>query len=266
MKHALNINLMNYSSELRLSRIRNKSGSDYVSSFNDAFQSALKTDEGTLRTSKEDSLSRGQGREHSSWKFAYSLARHQSLLGGVQNSFLLFVFIFIWVAPLLDAQAIPTASRAGNLQIGTMFDLASSDYTTSTFKGFGFYGTFDFKPHLGVEAEFHQLYDPNATEGIYERTYEIGPRYVMHFGRFSPYAKLMVGRGVFNFPPDPRHPDNGPVANLAYTIWAGGIGVDYKFRPSINVRADYEFQRWNSFPPNGLSPRIFSVGVAYHFH
>ena len=169
-------------------------------------------------------------------------------------------------ASLILAQAKPTASRAGDLQVGATFNLASPDYSTQTFKGFGFYSTFDFRTHIGVEAEFHQLYDPNSAEGIYERTYEIGPRYVMHFGPLAPYGKLMVGRGVFNFPPAPDDPSGGPAANLAFNMWAVGLGADYRLRPSINIRADYEFQQWPSFPPNGLTPRIFSVGVAYHFH
>jgi hypothetical protein len=180
------------------------------------------------------------------------------------------VFGLAWAAAvsaaLLVAQTPPTASRLGNLQIGATFNLASPDYSDQTFKGFGFYSTFDFRRHLGIEAEFHQLNDPNPAEGIYERTYEIGPRYVMHFGPFSPYAKLMVGRGVFNFPPSPSDPSGGPAANLAFNMWAVGFGADYRVRPSFNIRADYELQQWPSFPPNGLAPRVFSVGVAYHFH
>ena len=165
----------------------------------------------------------------------------------------------------LHAQATATASRVGNLQAGATFNLANSDYVPSTLKGFGFYSTFDFKYHFGVEAEFHQLNDPNSAQPIYERTYEVGPRYVMHFGRLAPYAKFMVGRGVFNFPPSPSDPAGGPVANLAYNIWAVGVGADYKLRPSINLRVDYESQRWIGFPPNGLTPEVFGIGVAYHF-
>ncbi len=167
----------------------------------------------------------------------------------------------------LYAQAVPTASRIGDLQAGATFNLGTSDYHgEGTLRGFGFYTSFDFRHHFGVEADFHQLNDPDSQKGIYERTYEVGPRYVMHFGRFAPYTKLMVGRGVFNFPPSPSDPSTGPAANLAYNMWAVGIGADYHLRPSINVRADYEFQRWGSFPPNGLSPGVLSFGVAYHFH
>src|SRR5271168_1660235 len=69
----------------------------------------------------------------------------------------------------LHAQAVPTASSRGDLQIGAMFNLAAPDYRPQKFKGYGFYTTFDFSPHLGIEGEFHQINDPNATEGIYER-------------------------------------------------------------------------------------------------
>ncbi len=164
------------------------------------------------------------------------------------------------------AQARPTASRVGDLQVGAMFNIVSPDYGRNTLRGFGAYATFDFRYHLGLEASFRHSPDPDSSEGIYERTFEIGPRYVLHYGRWSPYAKVMVGRGVFQFPPDPLHPENGPIANLAYNMWAGGVGVDYALHPSINIRADYESQRWMGFPPNGLSPQAFSIGVAYHFH
>jgi opacity protein-like surface antigen len=163
-------------------------------------------------------------------------------------------------------QAAPTADRVGDLQIGAMFNLADTDYRPEKFKGYGFYSTYDFTYHIGIEGEFHQINDPDATEGIYERTYEIGPRYVLHYGRFAPYAKIMYGRGVFNYPRVFGDPKIGPIANLAYNIFAIGGGVDYHVLPGLNARAEYEYQQWLSFAPNGLTPKIFSVGAAYRFH
>jgi len=96
-----------------------------------------------------------------------------------------------------------------------------------------------------------------------QRTYEIGPRYVLRHDRWAPYAKVMYGRGVFNYPPVNGDPKIGPAANLAYNIIAIGGGVDYHVIPTFNVRAEYEYQQWLSFPPNGLTPKIFSIGVAY---
>ena len=38
-----------------------------------------------------------------------------------------------------------------------------------------------------------------------------------------------------------------------------------KILPYLNVRADFEYQTWSSFPPNGLNPKIVTIGVAYHY-
>jgi opacity protein-like surface antigen len=154
------------------------------------------------------------------------------------------------------SQARATASRTGDLQIGLGYTSADSDYTLNRIRGLAFYTDFDFKPNFGVELEFHQLNDPQSTK-VYERTYEVGGRYVRHYNRLNPYIKLMYGRGVFNFPQDQ--------ANLAYNLWAGGGGIDYAVMSRVNVRADFQYQRWLSFPPTGLAPTLFTVGAAYHF-
>jgi hypothetical protein len=168
----------------------------------------------------------------------------------------------------LHGQAIPTASSNGDLQIGAMFNLANTDYRPNKFKGYGFYTTFDFRYHLGIEGEFHQVNDPDPKDGVYERTYEIGPRYVLHHGRYHPYAKLLYGRGVFNYPLmlDPVTNTLTKTANLAYNIGAIGAGLDYRILPGLNARVDYEYQKWLSFPPSGLTPQILSFGAAYRFH
>ena len=139
-----------------------------------------------------------------------------------------------------------------------MFNLADTDYRPQKFKGYGFYSTYDFKYHVGIEGEFHQINDPDAREGIYERCYEIGPRYVLHYGRFATHAKIMYGRGVFNYPPVLGDPKLGPIANLAYNIFAIGAGVDYHVLPGLNVRAEYEYQRWLSFRPTDLPQRCLA--------
>jgi opacity protein-like surface antigen len=180
---------------------------------------------------------------------------------------LALVCLLSFAGARLHAQAIPTASDEGQLQIGAMFNYGNSDYRPQNFKGYGFYTTFDFKYHIGIEGEFHQLNDPNSTENIYERTYEIGPRYVLHYGKFHPYGKILFGRGIFNYPNLVDQSGNlTPTANIAYNILAGGLGVDYRVVPAMNVRVDYEFQQWLNFPPNGLSPKLLGIGVAYHFH
>jgi hypothetical protein len=200
----------------------------------------------------------------------FSFAKFADSLGNVlaKSSVITLICLVCFAGTRLHAQATPTASAAGALQIGAMFNVANPDYRPQKFKGYGFYTTYDFKYHVGIEGGFHQVNDPNTTEGIYERTYEIGPRYVLRYGRYNPYAKLMYGRGVFNYPNLVDGVSNKPVptANLAYNIGVIGAGLDYRVLAGMNVRADFEYQQWFGFPPNGLSPMVLGFGVAYRFH
>jgi len=158
-----------------------------------------------------------------------------------------------------SAQFQPTASRIGDLQLGGGVVYARSNYNYAPLHliGGAFYTTFDMRPHWGGEFGFRQS---GATEDstIYERTYEIGPRILIHRGPFVPYAKVLYGRGVYNFSRD--------IANIAYNIYTFGGGADFQVRRSINVRADYEYQTWMGFPISDLHPGVVTVGVAYHFH
>jgi len=157
-----------------------------------------------------------------------------------------------------NAQASAAGVRAGDLQVGVGYSGANPDYSPSRFYGPSIYASFDFREHFGVEADFHQLNTSNSTDKFYERTYEIGGRYVRHYrGYINPYAKLMIGRGVFNYYHDS--------ANLAYNMYSFGGGVDFNVYKSVNVRGDIEAQRWPSFPANGLSPIVVTLGAAYHF-
>ena len=45
----------------------------------------------------------------------------------------------------------------------------------------------------------------------------------------------------------------------------GGGGIDIAVHRRVNVRADYEYQHWMSFPYSGLNPQLITVGAAYHF-
>ena len=172
-----------------------------------------------------------------------------------------FCFLFfaalcwLFVAGAKAQVTAPTASRRADLQLGGSFVLARSDYG-QRLAGGGFYGTYDFRPHLGVELAFHQLNSENGDQR-YERTYEVGGRYVLHWNRINPYAHVMYGRGVFNFPQN--------IANLAYNLGAAGGGVDVNVLKHVNVRGEYEYQRWFSFPLHDLTPQLGTIGVAYHF-
>ena len=159
-------------------------------------------------------------------------------------------------ASVLYSQAIPTASRTGDVQIGAGYSIARPDYVQQTFPGFAAYADFDFRPHIGVEGEFHQVYSTNGDQS-YERTYAIGGRYFRTYGALVPYVKAMVGRGDFNYP--------FGQTELGYNLFAAGVGADFKLGPWLRVRGEYEFQKWSSFPNGGFTPQIVTIGAAYHF-
>lgn len=160
-----------------------------------------------------------------------------------------------------------TAYRKADLQAGGQFSVVWPDYGQRLI-GYGGYVAYDFLPHWGVEFNIRQAKSTNNSD-LTERTYEFGGRYViMHRSGFHPYARVSYGRGVFNFPKG----DTFYGYNQAYNLMAFGGGVDYNLTRSINLRGDFDYQHWFSFPGIGssanrsLSPQAVSVGVAYHFH
>jgi Outer membrane protein beta-barrel domain len=175
------------------------------------------------------------------------------------------VFAVFCILPLAArAQSLPTADRAGDFQVGggIVFGKSTYNFNSSNLVGGSIYSSFDFGNHQlgghwGVEANFRNS-KPTSDSTVYERTYEIGPRYYFTAGRLVPYGKFMVGRGVYNYP--------NSAANVAYNLIAGGVGADFRIRRSINVRAEYELQNWFGFPLQSLRPGLVTVGVAYHFH
>ena len=154
------------------------------------------------------------------------------------------------------AQAIPAASRLGDIQVGAAFVRAHPDYSQSTFNGFGIFADGDLWRNLGVEADFHKV-SGLTRPTLNETTYEFGGRYRYPIGPISPYLKLMFGAGTFSY--------GSSTQNGTYGIYAGGGGVDFLVEKKVVVRADFEYQRWGGFPPRGLQPNLFTVGAAYRF-
>jgi hypothetical protein len=164
---------------------------------------------------------------------------------------------FCCVALPARAQSEPTATRLGDLQLGGGFVIAKSDYnfTPISLLGGAFYATFDKRNHWG--GEFNIRHSQSTLDSTtHETTYEIGPRIFVARGPFIPYAKVMYGRGVYNF----------TNANVAYNMYTFGGGIDIPVRRSLNVRGDYEYQTWMGFPIADLHPSVITIGVAYHFH
>jgi hypothetical protein len=173
------------------------------------------------------------------------------------RTFICCVACVLSLATWSHAQAVPTASSTGNIQIGVAGTFINSDYGKNQ-KGFSVYGDFDFFHNVGIEGDIHlALITPND---ISENSYLLGPRYSWHYKRFHPYAKALFGIGRFGF----QRGYFPSASTSTYGQFALGGGLDFQASRHINVRAfDVEFQRWPNFAPNGLSPIVYNFGVAY---
>ena len=169
---------------------------------------------------------------------------------------LIVLLALVFAYTRLHAQAIPTASRTGILQLGGGVVSADSGTSSDRFKGIFLFADLDVTQHLGAEFELRQVNTP-SDDHVYERTYELGVRYHRTYGRLEPYGKLMVGRGVFNYSHD--------AANLAYNLYAAGAGADIRLTRHVNARAEYEYQHWVNFDPGPLSSSVIELGAAYRF-
>jgi hypothetical protein len=161
----------------------------------------------------------------------------------------------------LHAQAGPTAERVSTVKVGGGLTFIRPDYEPNTIVGFSFYGDYDFVPHFGIEGSIH-LGNMVTPSGISQSTYFGGPRFVYNKGRFHPYAKALLGLGVFTFQGTNGHPSE----SSTHKAYAFGGGLDYVVNRRLNVRAfDMEYQRWPGFSVHGLTPIAFTAGAAYSF-
>jgi opacity protein-like surface antigen len=158
------------------------------------------------------------------------------------------------------AQAMPTAVAKGLLQIGGGYTLVQPDYTQNNIQGITGFADFDFRPHFGVEAEYHYV-SIVTPHDLGENSVYVGPRFVYPRGRLSIYGKAMVGIGTISIQEAQDNPEGGAGSYFSYAI---GGGIDIRVTKHIVVRAiDAEYQHWNY--QTGLTPIAYTVGAAYRF-
>jgi opacity protein-like surface antigen len=168
------------------------------------------------------------------------------------------------IAPsAMHAQATAAATRGGIIQAGAAYSYSNEDeYPGRHLQGATVYGTFDLNNHLGIEADVHLDSVFKSYFQYTESSYVVGARWTQRFKRFAPYGKGMVGLG-HSFAPRPNQIVGGNTPGT-YFLFALGGGLDYSLTNKINIRVvDFEYQRWPNFPPHGLTPPIFTFGVAY---
>lgn len=122
---------------------------------------------------------------------------------------------------------------------------------------------------IGVEAEARILHWRGPDGGVTESSYLAGPRIGLLRWKKA-YLVGKIGFGDANIA-IPRH---GP-GDGNHFAFAPGFIAEFKLRPRLVVRSDYEYQVWPSFkgaPTSttsgccGLTPNGFSLGLSYEVH
>jgi opacity protein-like surface antigen len=158
-----------------------------------------------------------------------------------------------------NAQALPTATANGTLQVGLGWTYGEPDYGQKAIQGITGYADIGFRPHFGAEAEYHYISVKTPTD-LGENSFFFGPRFILPRNHYSLYAKALVGIGSIVIQETEDNPQGGAGSYLAYG--AGG-GIDYQITQHIVARGDFEYQRW-SFG-KGLTPTASTIGLAYRF-
>jgi len=190
------------------------------------------------------------------------------LCGRSLKKYLLLVLGWLAVMPAapgvsLHAQTTPAATSRGLVVwAGAEYSNFQTDFEGGRLGGIGVYADFDRTAHWGAETEA-RWFRFEETAGQSGSNYLIGLRYRRSFdhGTIVPYAKFLAGAGLMNYPHN--------IGHGSYFALAPGAGVDFRIRPRLSVRADYEYQRWPAapgfpgLPSHGLSPNGISIGFAW---
>lgn len=158
----------------------------------------------------------------------------------------------------LYGQASPTATGPGSyIAVGATYSYFQFPYGKQSSGGYTIFGDANLTRALGLEAEYRRV-DLGTAEQTRFSNLLIGPRYAFTLHHhISPYLRLLVGRGTFDFP--------YTYAQGSYFTIAPGAGVDLQLRESrVSLRLiDFEYQTWPDFTYGAAHPYGVSAGLKF---
>jgi opacity protein-like surface antigen len=173
----------------------------------------------------------------------------------------------------LTHTALPQAAPAGTQKL----QLSAFVAATGTFTGF------EGGKNLGITAGadltyldfrlFHPSFEARGTYPIdkghisSQKNFLLGPKVEYPLGKFHPYADFLIGRGQIDY-----HSPGFIFGNTLYIstntmVYSPGVGVDYNFTHNLALKADAQFQHWNTpvVASGTIHPVALTFGVVYNF-
>jgi opacity protein-like surface antigen len=100
-----------------------------------------------------------------------------------------------------------------------------------------------------------------------QKSFLVGPKVEHPFGRLHPYVDFLIGRGEIDY-----GQGGFVVGNILYissnsTVYSPGGGVDYNFTRRIDLKADIQYQHWDTpvVTSGSIHPVALSLGAVYRF-
>ena len=120
-----------------------------------------------------------------------------------------------------------------------------------------------FRPSFEVRG----TYPINKGHISSQKNFLLGPRVEYPLGKLHPYVDFLFGRGQIDY-----HAPGFVFGNTLYInsntfIYSPGVGVDYNLTHNLAIKADAQFQHWNTpvAASGAIHPTALTFGVVYNF-
>jgi hypothetical protein len=149
--------------------------------------------------------------------------------------------------------------------------------------GTGTYTGLESGRNLGITAgadltfrsfrRFRPSFEARGTYPIYkgklssQKDFLVGPKVEFPLGKFHPYADFLIGRGEIDYHSPGLIYGNSLYISSNTVVYSPGGGVDYNLTHNLAIKADAQFQRWNTpVTTSGvIHPTALTLGAVYNF-
>jgi len=173
----------------------------------------------------------------------------------------------------LTHTALPQAEPAGtqHLQLSAFGGLTGTFTDLEGGKNLGITAgadlTFLFFRQFLPSFEFRGTYPIDKGHISSQKNFLLGPKVEFPLEKFHPYVNFLFGRGEIDYHDPGFDFDNIRYISTNTAIYSVGGGLDYYVSHSIALKADAQFQHWNTpvTTSGTIHPTALTGGIVYNF-
>ena len=100
-----------------------------------------------------------------------------------------------------------------------------------------------------------------------QKNFLLGPKVEYPIGRFHPYVDFLIGRGEIDYHDPGFVFGNTLFISTNTVVYSPGVGLDYNLTHNLAVKADAQFQHWNTpvTASGAIHPTALTLGAIYTF-